>query len=139
MPSKSFNLIRKYPVLKTNGNTYSILNMNFFVDKMFQGFLFDLASVNNSNGLKNYPQLKSNIGEKFTEHHLFYSAIKGCFGKQFEVMLPGEKIKESIKQGEPDFYARKGNRVFIFEFKDITIKAEVKSSGDIEKNQDGTL
>lgn len=131
--NQDFNLIRTYPILKIDDNTYSVLNMNFFLDKMFQGLLFDLASVLESNDMGDFFSLKSNIGENFTEHHLFYSVMTDCFHKQFQVLLSGKEIKSVIGDGEPDFYLRKGNRIFLFEFKDVTIKAEIKNSGDFER------
>lgn len=130
---QDFNLIRTYPVVKIDENTYSILNMNFFLDKMFQGFLFDFSSVLESHSITDFRKLKAEIGEKFTEHYLFYSVITGCFQRQFQVLLSGKEINTVIKKGEPDFYLRKGKRIFLFEFKDVTIKAEIKNSGDFDR------
>lgn len=44
------------------------------------------------------------------------------------------KKKENVnKPNEPDYYLRHNKRIYLFESKDVLIKKEVKSSGDIEK------
>ena len=51
-----------------------------------------------------------------------------------QIKLSGKEIRENFKQnGEPDYYVRKGNRIFIFESKDIMLNAEIKSSFDYDR------
>lgn len=48
------------------------------------------------------------------------------------VRLTGEAMHKTLKSGEPDFYARRNNRVFLFEFKDVRFDSQTKSSCDYE-------
>lgn len=55
-----------------------------------------------------------------------------CFSKYATICIRGESIKKILKEGEPDFYMRQGNKVFLFEFKDSTLNANIKYSNKIE-------
>lgn len=132
-----FRTLKQTPVLKVSRNRYVILFDKFFIDKIFVSLLFDFArilakhkQITNINGL---PDLKRLVGQRFTEHVLFYDIIDRCFQKYADVMLPGETLRAKIINGEPDYYIRKGSRVFVFEFKDVLLNTEVKYSGDWTK------
>ena len=45
--------------------------------------------------------------------------------------IPGDEIT-FVNGGEPDYYMRDGERVFLFEYKNIVLGAETKLSGDPE-------
>ncbi len=130
-----FTSIRSKPIYYHGENTYSILSMGFFTDKMFQSFLFDFASVLIKNHqitkIKDYPTLKAMIGNMFTEHYLFYKIANGCFSKTCRKLLSGQELKKILVDGEPDFYVRKGKNIFLFEFKDVMLNAKTKHCEDI--------
>jgi len=51
-----------------------VYEFNFFIDKLFQGFLWDFVRII---AVSEYPdmnfrKLKSDMGNHFSEHHLFY-------------------------------------------------------------------
>ena len=46
--------------------------------------------------------------------------------------MTGETLHKVLKSGEPDYYARRNNRVFIFEFKDVRLDAKTKTSCNYE-------
>ena len=54
-----------------------------------------------------------------------------CFGNQY-VKYSGEELEKALGEGMPDYYLRKGNRIFIFECKDAQVAARKKLSGDYE-------
>jgi hypothetical protein len=58
-----------------------------------------------------------------------YKILERTYGKKY-LKISGEEFKTP---GAPDYYIRKGNKVFIFESKDILINAKIKERYDFEK------
>ncbi len=128
-----YKSLRQYPLFEIEKNMYIFLDFRFFVDKFYQGFLFDFAAK-----IKiTYGHLKTNMGNEFSEHILFYSVMNKCFSSYGSIHLTGIEIKKKIFSGEPDYYIRNGLEIFLFEFKDVVISADVKYSGDSEKIKKG--
>lgn len=131
-----FTGIRSRPIYYQGDNLYSIISLKFFIDKMFQSFLFDLASVLKQEGnskINGYPQLKQLVGQHYTEKYLFYEIIRGCFSRSCKKLISGEELKSCLVNGEPDFYIRKGKNIFLFEFKDVMLNAKTKHCKNIEQ------
>ena len=132
-----FNNIRNKPIYYQGDNKYHILSFNFFIDKLYQGFLFDFAKVlKNEKEVKeinSYPDLKKLIGESFSEKCLFYAIMKGCFEQTCDVRISGQELKKCLMEGEPDYYLRKGKNIFLFEFKDVMLSAETKHCNNFDK------
>lgn len=123
--------VRYKPIYHKKDLRYVIMSTNFFVDKFFQSFLFDFANVLSkyceSTRINGYNQLKRFVGEEFIEKHFFYEIMQSCFSTY--KLYNGEKHKSFLQDGEPDFYMRKGNKIFLFEFKDVLIDSITKHSG----------
>lgn len=138
-----FRSLRQTPVLKASNNHFIILSDKFFVDKIFSSLLFDFAKIlskyKQRTNISGFPDLKQLVGQRFTERILFCEIMNRCFSKYADVMLSGETLKSKISNGEPDYYIRKGSRVFIFEFKDVLLNTEVKYSRDLSKIQNEVL
>ncbi len=132
-----FTNLRSKPIYYHGDNTYSILYMGFFIDKMFQSFLFDFASIlikhKATTKINSYPDIKALVGNFFTEGYLFYEIINGCFANTCKKLISGQKLKLFLNSGEPDFYIRKGKNIFLFEFKDVMLNAETKHCENIEQ------
>lgn len=124
--------IRSKPIYQKERLEYIIMSLNFFVDKFFQGFLFDFAQILNKHSqitnIKGYNQLKQFVGNEFIEKYFFYNIMECSFSTY--KLFSGDKLKTLLKDGEPDFYMRKGNKIFLFEFKDILIDSKTKHSGN---------
>lgn len=134
--STDFTGIRSKPVYYHGNNKYSILSMNFFIDKMFQSFLFDFALIfkkHKETKIKNYPHLKALVGNIYTENYLFYEIMNGCFARTSRKIFTGKELKIILDDGEPDFYVRKGKNIFLFEFKDVMLNASIKHSENLEQ------
>lgn len=131
--SDDFTELRNTPIYKYE-NYYLFLYFNFFVDKIYQGFLFDFVKVlrKNKSRINNFGDLKQDLGVKFAEYFAFYKTMDLCFKNYADIQLKGEYIKIILKEGEPDFYMRQGNKVFLFEFKDPTLNKITKHSEDFE-------
>lgn len=131
---EDFKALRQFPVFKSDTNTFIFLFNNFFVDKLYQGFLFDFVQAlqNGAYPAMNYGKLKTDMGNRFSEHWLFYRTIRNCFGNIGQVRKSGEELKALLKEAEPDYYIRDGRKVFLFEFKDVQLRADVKASQSAE-------
>ena len=132
---KDFIGIREFPILKTGQNRYNIMYMRMFLDKAYNGLLFDMKDALVKNGLldsKNgYMDLKSFLGEEFSESFYFYMLMSRCFGKNY-VNYTGGQLKERLGEGFPDYYLRRGNQVFVFECKDVLLSSRSKLCGNFE-------
>lgn len=130
-----FTCLRSQPIYYRGDNTYSIIFMGFFIDKMFQSFLFDFASTlmkdKKTTKINNYPELKALVGNVFTENYLFYELVNGCFSKTCKKLISGQDLKIFLDDGEPDFYIRKGKNIFLFEFKGVMLDAKTKHCENI--------
>lgn len=130
-----FLMMREKPLLKTGLNIYNIMYMRMFLDKAFTGLLFDMKDALVKVGLldeKNgYMNLRSMLGADFSERFFFYELMKRCFGQQY-VSYSGADLERALGEGMPDYYMRRGNRVFVFECKDAQVASKKKLSGDYE-------
>ena len=130
-----FLMMRDKPLLKTGHNIYNIMYMRMFLDKAFTGLLFDMKDALVKRGLldkKNgYMNLRSMLGEDFSERFFFYELMKRCFGQQY-VSYSGEELEKALGEGMPDYYMRCDNRIFVFECKDAQVASKKKLSGDYE-------
>lgn len=135
--TSDFTNLRSHPIYYHGNSTYSIISMGFFIDKMYQSFLFDFASIlvkhKSTTKINNYPELKALVGNLFTENYLFYEFVNGCFSRICKKLISGQDLKNFIGDGEPDFYLRKGKNIFLFEFKDVMLNAKVKHSENMEQ------
>ncbi|MBR4391451.1 MAG: hypothetical protein IKT08_05040 [Bacteroidales bacterium] len=134
--SEDFHEFRECPVLKTGPRRYVFLFTKLFLDKAFTGLLFDMATALENQGVlkpkKAYADLKGFLGEYFSEKYLFYNIMQRCFGQKY-FRWKGTELNSRIGNGEPDYYMRRGNRVFIFECKDTLLANKYKLSGDYDK------
>jgi len=134
--SSDFTSMRNRPVYRVADNTYVVLFVNFYIDKLFQSFVFDLAKVLKKHEyetqISGFPALKRQIAFVFSEKCLFYTIMNGCFSKYATLLYNGEYLHSIIGDGEPDFYIRHKSRVIIFEYKDVILSANIKHSGKFE-------
>lgn len=130
-----FLMMKERPILKTGPRRYNFLYMKMFLDKAYTGLLFDMKDSLIKRGVldsdKGYMNLKSFLGEEFSEQFFFYTLMKRCFGKHY-VTYSGKELDKTLGKGMPDYYMRRGNRVYIFECKDAQIASNKKLRGDYE-------
>lgn len=131
--TEDFHEFRECPILKTGPYRYVFLFTKMYLDKAFTGLLFDMANTMEKQGVlkpnRAYADLKGFLGENFSEKYLFYTIMQRCFGRYY-LRHTGAELKLQIGDGEPDYYLRRGNRVFIFECKDTLMANKYKLSGD---------
>lgn len=131
------NALRSKPVYKIADDRYAILFSKFFVDKLFSGLLFDMASTLASIGtfddeVAAYRSIKQQVGERFSEQYMLYRTLVNTLSRRMPVRICGRDLHKVVKSGEPDYYARRNNRVFVFEFKDVRLDSQTISSCDYE-------
>jgi hypothetical protein len=129
-----FTNLRKYPIYKLNDETYSIIDYFLTVDKFYKGVKFILKeSFNEKDGLPDKDGRFFNFFNKqFSENFLMKTVLDKVFHKSYFIKKNVKNIKRD-KTHEPDYYVRHNNCILFFENKDVLIRKEVKSSGDIKK------
>ncbi|WP_430809590.1 MULTISPECIES: hypothetical protein [unclassified Carboxylicivirga] len=127
--SADFLTLRANPLIKISRDTYRIIYPLFVLEKNFNGLYFLLKEVNDTLDRANRVNLRQLVTFDFSEKYILYSIIERAFEKKY-LKLRGEQM---TTPGAPDYYIRNGNKVFIFESKDILINADVKESYDFEK------
>lgn len=134
-----FLKIRERPILKTGPRRYNFVYMKFFLDKGYTGLLFDMKDSLVRRGVldarEGYMNLRSLLGEEFSERFFFYTLMKRCFGNHY-VNYSGQELEEVLGKGMPDYYLRKGHSLFLFECKDAQVASSKKLSGDYKAVKD---
>lgn len=138
--SNDFLYLRQHPVFKISENIFLFLNLNFLVDKLYQGIQFDFANILVKNSatyrgkvIKSVPDFIAIFSNEFSENGLFYKVMDYVFEKSGYIKLTGESLKAYLRDGEPDYYIREKAKVYLFEFKNVFIGAEVKHSYDFDR------
>ena len=130
-----FLMIKEKPLIKTGPNIYNFMFMKMFLDKAYTGLLFDMKDALVKRGVLDdamgYANLRSLLGEAFSERFFFYALMKKCFSLNY-VSYCGEELEKALGKGMPDYYLRRRNRIFVFECKDVQMAAKKKLCGDYE-------
>lgn len=130
-----FLMMRERPILKTGSNVYNFMFMNMFLDKAYTGLLFDMKDVLVKREIldakEGYINLRAFLGEEFSERFFYYTLMEKCYGNHY-LRYSGEELENTLGEGMPDYYMRRGNCLFVFECKDAQIASTKKLSGDYE-------
>ncbi len=134
-----FLSFRENPVYKVDTGSYIFLNLNFLVDKIFQGIQFEFADILVKNGvlhkgkiIKYFADFKNIYTDQFSENGLFYRVMDYAFAKSNYIKINGIQLKNNLGDGYPDYYIRDNSKVYLFEYKDILLNAETKHSYKIK-------
>lgn len=126
-----FRVLRSHPIYKVAEGKYCIVYGYFLLELIYKGVYFKLAKLNDS--LPKKEQIKSFRSfycDHFSERTLLYNVLQDIYGKKY-IQMPGEYIKTKYSiYAEPDYYIRNGNKIFLFESKDILIPSQAKISND---------
>ena len=138
-PHDDFKSIREAPIFKLSEDTFLFLNLNFLVDKIFQGVQFDFAKAlletkaeYKGKRIKDFGTFRSIYGDEFSEVGLFYKTLDYTFEKSGYTLIPGNKLKPILVDGEPDYYIRDKSKIYLFEYKDVILNSKVKHSYNYE-------
>lgn len=140
--NKGISYLRDHFLFAMPDGSYLLLDANLLVDKLYQGLKFDMFKTIKKRGLLNeknkpYPNQKvfnSTLGKVFSEHHLLHHLLKDIYNGGNSVGLSGQELNDrGIKEGEPDYYLRIGRTLFLFEYKDVLYRDDVRYSGSSEE------
>jgi len=124
-----FLYLRANPLLRTDEYTFQIIFPLFAIEKNFNGLYFLLKEINDNLPKEKQIKLRQLITYDFSEKYVLYKLLENIYKKKY-FKLKGVDINTS---GAPDYYIRNGNKVFIFESKDILINAKIKTSYDFNE------
>lgn len=129
---EDFTNIKINPIYKLEENIYSIINYFFVVDKFFRSSKFKLKEIYGKEQelKKTYGDFFNFFNKEFSENFLMKNVLNDIYEKKHFV-----KKSETSKElkGEPDYYLRCNNNIYVFENKDVSISKSIKSSSDIKK------
>lgn len=131
--------IRTSPFYKVEPGVYRLVFKLFLTEKIFKGLYFLLNEINikvnkdkewdDRYKIKDFRPVYCDL---FSEQILLYTFCNRMFEKGF-IKYEGREINKMGVKGEPDYYARKGSNIFIFESKDFYTRKQIKHSYDFEK------
>lgn len=129
-----FIALRGKPLYKFQGGKYRVVSDLFLAEKLYNSLYFSLSSINK--GLPDEHRIKDFRGTfclQFTENYLFYATLKSIYSNKYKQLSGEEIVRQYGIDSEPDYYIRNGNKVFLFENKDVLLNAETKVSYDFKK------
>lgn len=122
--------LRSSPYYKVDEGVYRLTFIVFAIELLHKGIYFKLNEINsNLPEEKQLKGLRSLYCHKFSENYLLYSILNSIYTNKY-IKFSGDEILQYGIEAEPDYYIRNGNKIFLFESKDILINADVKSSFD---------
>lgn len=136
---RDFGLLRNNPFLKDSekDDEYWVIFKLFLIDKIFHSLYFDLKEINTNLENPKDSKQKKTIEDKFrrfytseiSEDTILYTVLDYIFQEKKYYNIGGKKIKEEFNiEGEPDYYVRHNNTIYLFESKDILISHKIKRS-----------
>ncbi|UZD22974.1 hypothetical protein [Algoriphagus halophytocola] len=124
-----FRKVRSKPLLKIDEGAYKVLYRLFLAEVLHKGLYFKISEINRNLSSTNIKEFRGYYCDEFSEKYLFYKQLKYIFKNRY-IEFSGEEMKKGGLVAEPDYYVRNGNKIFLFESKDVLISAQVKSSYD---------
>lgn len=122
---------RSNPLFKIDEETYLVIDQVLIVNKMYNSIFFEMLQLLKENGisLKPYKNFFQLYTTEFIENYLSYKLLNRMYsGKRF-YKLTGQEIKAKFGlDTEPDYYARNGNKIFLYEIKGSIITGDAKQS-----------
>ena len=132
---KDFLEIREKPLYQYSDDEVLVLSNNFFIDKIYQGVVFDFATTlikakEQYNGkpigsIKNFLGI---FGDVFVEQNLFYAVLRSTFSRDGYVHFTGVDLKNQLGDGCPDYLIIDKHKIYVFEFKNAVFSAASKYS-----------
>lgn len=139
-PAIDFLTLRSNPIYRYSDQELLFLNINFLIDKIYQGIIFDFADILIAGGLtykekavKNRQQFFGIFGDEFIEPGLFYEVMKYVFRQKDYIHLTGHELKEKFGEGTPDYLIIDNRKIYVFEFKNTFFSGPVKYSFNIDQ------
>jgi hypothetical protein len=134
-PKIDFLELREKPLYQYSDDEVLVLGNNLFVDKIYQGVVFDFATalIKANEQYKGKPigSVKNFLGifgDTFVEPNLFYTVLRSTFYRDGYLHYTGAELKNQLGDGCPDYVIIDHHRVYVFEFKNAVFSAASKYS-----------
>jgi hypothetical protein len=121
------DVIKKYPLYKTSKRGFMVIDEDIYKKKIYRGPLFELQKGTSLGECIRFEDYKNEISKECFEEILFTGIIKH-FTKDEKVV----HFDINSDNSEPDFYCRRGDDIFLIEFKDYLFPEAVVSSDDFK-------
>lgn len=126
-----FLSFRNQPLIRFEENTYLVIDKNFLVNRIYRSLFFGIKKQNDLiEEQYRIPNFFQFFTTKFSEEVLFYDVMKHIIGNKSYIHHSGAEMRIKKISGEPDYYVRNGNDIFLFEFKDSLYRKEDKVECD---------
>lgn len=143
-PVLDFLTLRETPIFKKTDTELLFLNINFFIDKIYQSIIFDFAEILIKEGVSYHnkaistkPKFFGIFGDEFIEPGLFYKVMEYVFQKKKHQgnyrHFTGEELKTKFGSGTPDYLIIDKSKLYVFEFKNAIFSGPIKYTFDIDK------
>ncbi|CAG5003131.1 hypothetical protein DYBT9275_03066 [Dyadobacter sp. CECT 9275] len=131
-----FLSIRNSPIIELEPNVFHLIHDKFLFDKLYIGIFFDLFKIYKERKMTMLNDFMGHFGEHFFERYLASKVLYDIILNK-AIKLSGEDIKsarlKSELKGEPDYYIRDWQNIYVFEVKNNLIKNSIKYSFNYEK------
>jgi len=129
---EDFTHLKNNPIYFLDEDSFSVVNFFFAVDKFYRSTKFKLKEIYETIEplTKKYGNFFGFFNRHFSENFLMKNLLNDIFDKKYYIKKP-EREKEL--DGEPDYYVRHNNAIFLFENKDVLISKSIKSSANVEE------
>lgn len=129
--SEDFTNLKIFPLYKINETQFSLVDYFYLLDKFFKSVRFILKDAFIAyHGLDpKDTSFFSFYNTQFSEEVVMKKVLDEIFHWKYMV----KRQEAATRDNEPDYYIRHNNRIYLFENKDVLVRANIKSSSDIEK------
>lgn len=131
-----FILPRSKPLMQINMDKYLVIDNLLIYNKMYNSLFFEFKKVLIDNpDILGKMDFKGYLNDHFSESFLASKVLNTVFENSKYLKFSGEEIRKAYAptfKAEPDYYARNGNDLFMFELKDTLINGTTKQSFNVE-------
>lgn len=121
--NSDYKAFRERPLIKLDNTHYVVICVPFLMDKLYNSLIFDLTEVSGDGNIT-----RTKASSEFTEPLLMYPLLRSIVEPQSPIHLSGDDCKKIEPKRAPDYYVRNWNDVFLFELKDYSFRADIKSN-----------
>ena len=121
--NKDYKAFRERPLIKLDNTHYVVICVPFLMDKLYNSLVFDLTEVSGDGNIT-----RTKASSEFTEPLLLYPLLRSIVEPKSPIHLSGDDCKKIEQKRAPDYYVRNWNDVFLFELKDYSFRADIKSN-----------
>lgn len=124
---------RNKPLIKTSDDEFFIINNVFVIERLYNSIKFNLNEINTNINIDPKKRIMSDVFGNYTtlfsEGFLFNKTIESIYKKYSYILIEGGA-------GQCDYFVRSGNKIFLFECKDIEYASKIKQSDNFPDIKD---